>query len=87
MLAREEGQLSKRNARMTRPDRGLGMNNVDLRGIASPALATAKMPASGAGFSNNAIAVLVARQAQSRCRVVFGFDHSDGVGHSPQLSP
>ena len=59
---------------MTMPDRGFGKNKVDFRGIASPASATATMPASGAGLRNRAIPPSRSASRDARARIVLGLD-------------
>src|SRR3954466_7587488 len=53
--ASEPRSYASSKARMSRPVAGFGTNNVDLRGIRSPAAATAATSATGVGLSNSAV--------------------------------
>ena len=61
------------------PDRGLGKNSVDLRGIASPASCDRDDAVQRSRLEEQRDAVVAFGQPQRRHRVVLGLDLSRGI--------
>ena len=75
---------ASRWSRMSRPVAGFGVNSVDLRGIRSPAAATAATASTGVGLSRTAVPAVRLGSGEGVGHVVLVADVVDVVGQSPQ---